>query len=85
MVLFGCVIELALGLRFSPIFVSLLVFPNHNNQTVSSQAKYRLMTSSALVDKTQLTILHFIPFLLTNLMHKVCVGAYNTFIHQDRI
>ena len=85
MVLFGCVIELALGLRFSPILVSLLVFPNHNNQTVSSQAKYRLMTSSALVDKTQLTILHFIPFLLKNLMHKVCVGAYNTFIHQDRI
>ena len=85
MVLFGCVIELALGLRFSPMLVSLLVFTNHNNQTVSSQAKYRLMTSSALVDKTQLTILHLVPFLLTNLMHKVCVGADNIFIHQDRI
>ena len=85
MVLFGCVIELALGLRFSSILVSLLVFPNHNNQTVSSQAKYRLMTSSALVDKTQLTILHIVPFLLSNLIHKVCVGADNIFIHQDRI
>ena len=58
---------------FQPNVILSSCFPNHNNQTVSSQAKYRLMTSSALVDKTQLTILHLFPFLLTDLMHKMCV------------